>query len=43
MPIRKIDFMSSPLALAEPVPLTVAIFMTTSFTLDTLVILWTLL
>ncbi len=32
MPFRKIDFISSVLALAEPVPLTVAILMTKSLT-----------
>jgi hypothetical protein len=33
--MRKIDFINSPLALAEPVPLTVPILITTSLTLDT--------
>jgi hypothetical protein len=33
MPIRNTDFISRPLALADPVPLTVAILMTTSLTL----------
>jgi hypothetical protein len=32
MPLLKIDFMSSVLALAEPVPLTVAILMVKSLT-----------
>src|ERR1700761_8485138 len=32
MPLRKIDFISSVLALAEPVPFTVAILMTKSLT-----------
>src|SRR5579872_1806005 len=31
MPLRKMDFISSVLALAEPVPFTVAIFMVKSF------------
>jgi len=32
MPLRKIDFISSVLALAEPVPFTVAILMVKSLT-----------
>jgi hypothetical protein len=35
MPMRKMDFINKPLALAEPVPLTVAILTTTSFTVAT--------
>jgi len=35
IPMRKIAFMRRPFALADPVPLTVAILITTSFTLDT--------
>jgi hypothetical protein len=33
--MRNMDFINKPFALAEPVPLTVAIFITTSFSVAT--------